>query len=79
MNKEVFEAYMEAHQQWMNNPDVDFYQLFAEAIVRQTCDLIKENEFKLVPGFMQRMTADAEYRMIYKHFGMKTNDEDIYP
>ena len=44
---------------------------FAELIVQECCRLIKENEHNLVPGYMQRMTADAEVSLIKKHFDIK--------
>jgi len=46
-------------------------EMLAELIVRECCRLIKENEHNLVPGYMQRMTADAEVCMLEKHFDIK--------
>jgi uncharacterized protein (DUF1786 family) len=46
-------------------------EMLADLIVQECCRLIKENEHNLVPGYMQRMTADAEVSLIKKHFNIK--------
>jgi hypothetical protein len=43
---------------------------FAELIVRECCDLIMKNQYNMVPGFMERMSAYSEVCMLKKHFGV---------
>lgn len=46
-------------------------EMLANLIVEECCKLIVKNEHNLVPGYMQRMTADAEVAMLKKHFGVE--------
>ncbi len=46
-------------------------QKYGERIVNEICELIINNEYKLLPGRMHRMTAFAEVVMIKTHFGVE--------
>lgn len=48
-----------------------FNQKFTELIIEECCDIIAENEYNLIPGFMHRMTAYAEMALLKKHFGVE--------
>lgn len=54
---------------WSSNYDNEL-QKFSELIIEDICKLIHENEYKLLPHHMHRMSAYAEEMMIKEHFGM---------
>lgn len=48
-------------------------ELLAELIVQECCDLIMKNQYNMVPGFMERMSAYSEVCMLKKHFGVEND------
>lgn len=47
-----------------------FESKFAELIIQECCDLIMKNQYNMVPGFMERMSAYSEVCMLKEHFGV---------
>lgn len=43
---------------------------FAELIIQECCDLIMKNQYNMVPGFMERMSAYSEVCMLKEYFGV---------
>ncbi len=54
--------------------DEDVLQRYGERIIAEICDLIAENEYKLLPHHLHRMTAYAEITLIKTHFGVEDAD-----
>ena len=46
------------------------FEKFAELIVQECCDLIMKNQYNMVPGFMERMSAYSEVCVLKEHFGV---------
>lgn len=49
----------------------EYNRIFAELIVWECCDLIMKNQYNMVPGFMERMSAYSEICMLKEHFGIE--------
>jgi hypothetical protein len=46
---------------------------FAELIIQECCDLIMKNQYSMVPGFMERLSAYSEVCMLKEHFGVEND------
>lgn len=73
-HKQAYEIYTERLTREKADK-VIFYDIFnqklTELIVKECCDLIMKNQYNMVAGFMERMTAYAEVSMLKKHFGVE--------
>ena len=47
-----------------------YNQALIELIIQECCDLIMKNQYNMVPGFMERMSAYSEVCMLKEYFGV---------
>jgi hypothetical protein len=74
MNERIRELWDKAAKQESDpswEGQTKFMENFALLIVGEICELIRKNEYNLLPSKMHRMSADAEEQMIKKHFGVE--------
>jgi hypothetical protein len=54
-------------EEWISQ----YNEALVELVVQECCELIIKNQYNMVPGFMERLSAYSEVCMLKKHFGVE--------